>query len=220
MSMIISVWLACVKVKSPEILVYALLDTQSSNTFIDQDVCKKINADSEPVRLKLSTMTNRNWIVNSRRVSGLKVREYSSQEEIELPSPYTWEYIPLEKNSIHTHKIVETWDHLLGIAKEMADKLDCLVRLLIEYNCAGALKPKKVVTGEDHEPFAVKTKLGWCIVGPTVSLNSPGNTAGYCHRISSKEIPPITPTSIIRALKMDLLDINLTRRHQIPANIK
>ena len=48
-SMIIPVWLSCVKVKIPEILVYALLDTQASNTFVNQDVCEKINADSEPV---------------------------------------------------------------------------------------------------------------------------------------------------------------------------
>ena len=32
-SMIIPVWLSCVKAESPEILVYALLYTQSSNTF-------------------------------------------------------------------------------------------------------------------------------------------------------------------------------------------
>ena len=86
--MIILVWLCCVKAESPEILVYTLLDTQCSNTFVDQDVYKKINADSEPVRLKLSTMTSRNSIVNSQCMSGLKVRGYSSQEKIEPPLAY------------------------------------------------------------------------------------------------------------------------------------
>ena len=42
--MIIPIWLSCVKVESPEILVYTFLDTYSSNTFADQDVCKHINA--------------------------------------------------------------------------------------------------------------------------------------------------------------------------------
>lgn len=45
-------------------------------------------------------------------------------------------------------------------------------------------------------------------MGPTTPLSSPGSTAGYCHRISSKEIPPITPTSIIKALEMDFHDTN------------
>jgi len=208
-SMIIPVWLSCAKVDSPEVLVYALLDTQSSNTFVDQDVCEGINADSEPVRLKLSTMTDRSSIVNCRRVSGLKVRGYFSQEEkIVLPPAYTQEYIPLEKSSIRTRKTAGTWDHLPSIAKEMPDELDCPVGLLIGYDCAGALKPRRVIAGKDQDPFAVRTDLGWCIVGPTAPLSSPGDIAGYCHRISSKEIPPITPTSIIRALEMDFLDTN------------
>ena len=114
---------------------YALLDTQSSKPFVDQDVCEKINADSEPVRLKSSTMINRSSIVHSRRESGLKVRGYSSQEEIELPLAYTREYISLEKNSILTHKTMEIWDHLLSLAKETPNKLDCPVRLLIGYDC-------------------------------------------------------------------------------------
>ena len=158
--MIIPVWLSCVKVESPEILVYALMNSQSSNTFVDQDVFKKMNADSEPVRLNLSTMTNWSSIVNSRCASSLKLRGYFLQEEMELPPAYTQEYIPLEKNGIPTHKTAETWDFLLSMAKEMPDELDCPVRLLIGYNCAGALKPKKVIAGEDHNPFAVKTKLG------------------------------------------------------------
>ena len=90
----------------------------------------------------------------------------------------------------------------------MSGKLDCPVRLLIGCDCAGALKLKKVVAGEDHDSFAVKTKLGWCIVRPMALLNSPGNTAGYYHQISSTVNSPITPTSIIRALEMDFLDMN------------
>ena len=158
--MTIPVWLSYVKAESPEILVYALLDTQSINAFVDQDVCKKINVDFEPVRLKLSTMTNRSSKVCSWCVSGLKVRVYFSQEEIEQPLAYTREYIPVEKNSIPTYKTVETWDHLLSITKEMLNELDCPVGLLIGYDCARALKLKKVVARENHDLFAVKTKLG------------------------------------------------------------
>ena len=223
--MIIPVWLFCVKAENPEILVYALLATQSSNTFVDQDACKKMNADSEFVRLELSTMTNRSSIVNSRLASGLKVRGYFSQKEIKLPPAYIQEYIPLGKNGIPTHKTAKTWDHLFSRAKEMPDELDCLIGLLIGHDCAGDLKPKKVVAGADHDPFTVKLKLGWCLVGPTVPPNRPGNTAGYYHEISSKEISSIKPISIIRALEIDFLDTNpkektVTRRHQIPANIK
>ena len=85
----------------------------------------------------------------------------------------------------------------------------------------GALKPKKVFARNDHDPFAVKTKLGWCINEPTTPLNnSPGNSVGYCHRISSKEMPSITPTSIIRALEMDFLDTNPKQKTVSQEDIK
>ena len=129
-------------------------------------------------------------------------------------------YIPLEKNRTPSRKTAEIWDHLLGIAKEIPDELDCPVRLLIGYDCAGTLKHKKVVAEEDHDPFDVKTKLGWCIVGPRAPLKSPGNTAGYCHRISSKVITPITLTSIIRALEIDFLDTNPKRKTVSQEDIK
>ena len=98
-------------------------------------------------------MTYRISIVNSRRVSGVKVRAYFLQVEIELRPPYTRESVTLEKNSIHNRKAEKSWDRLLGIAKEMPDKLDNLVGFLIGYDCAGDLKPKEGVAREDNDPF-------------------------------------------------------------------
>nr|XP_043899053.1 uncharacterized protein LOC122780247 [Solea senegalensis] len=206
--MIVPVWLSSTAKNSREILVYALLDTQSSNTFIDQDVCQKIQAHTEPVKLKLSTMTDKSSIVNCHRAVGLKVRGYCSQECIELPPAYTQDYIPLEKNSIPTRDTASRWVHLLSVAEEMPDLLNCPVGLLIGYDCARALKPKEVMSGEEHEPYAVKTALGWSIVGATMPCTNTRNETGFCHRISVKELPPITPTSVIKALEMDFLDKN------------
>lgn len=92
--MTLPVWISCTRVDSPEILVYALLDTLSSNTFTDQDICEMIHAHIEPVMLKLSTMTDRNSIVNCECAAGLKVRGNLSQDLIELPPVYTQEYSP------------------------------------------------------------------------------------------------------------------------------
>lgn len=75
-SMIVPVCLSCTAENGPETLVYALLDTQSNNTFIDQDVCEIIQADTEPVKLKLSTITDRGSIVNCQRAVGLIARGY------------------------------------------------------------------------------------------------------------------------------------------------
>ncbi|XP_048846374.1 uncharacterized protein LOC125717469 [Brienomyrus brachyistius] len=205
-SMTVPVWISCVGKNCTETLVYALLDTQSSNTFIDQEVCHNIQADTEPIVLKLSTMTNRGSRVNCQRATGLRVRGYYSQEYIELPPAYTREYIPLEQNSIPTCETAKRWNHLLCISSEIPDLLNCPVGLLIGYDCSRALKPRQVISGEEFEPYAVKTDLGWSIVGSKTSHNSSRDVTGLCHRISVKELPSIAPTSIIKALEMDFLD--------------
>ncbi|KAJ8332755.1 hypothetical protein SKAU_G00416510, partial [Synaphobranchus kaupii] len=207
-SMIVPVWLSCAATNSPETLVYALLDTQSSNTFIDQDVCEKLRADTEPVKLKLSTMTDRGSIVNCHRVVGLRVRGYLSEECIELPPAYTRQYIPLEQKSIPTCETAKGWAHLLSIAEEIPGLLNCPVGLLVGYDCARALKPNQVISGEDYDPYAVKTDLGWSIVGSIIPQTSSKDVTGFCHRVSVKELPPITLASVIKALEMDFLDTN------------
>ena len=50
-SMIVPVWISSTTNPVKETLVYTLLDTQSSNTFVDQDVCGKLGVGSEPVKL-------------------------------------------------------------------------------------------------------------------------------------------------------------------------
>lgn len=65
-STIIPVWVSCTSVPSREVLVYALLDTQSDTTFILKETAKALNARSEPVQLKLSTLASINtYLVGS-----------------------------------------------------------------------------------------------------------------------------------------------------------
>lgn len=87
----------------------------------------------------------------------------------------------------------------------MPDLLDCPVGLLIGYDCPRALKPTQVISGKDHEPYAVKTDLGWSIVGCITPNTCSRNVAGFCHRISVK-LPAITPASTIRTLEADFRD--------------
>ena len=166
-SMIVPVWLSCDADFSPEILVYAFLDTQSSNTFVDRDVCERLGAKTEHVKLKLSTMTDEGTIVKCQRASGLKVRGYYSKKhaKIDLPPAYTREHIRLEQDSIPTRDTARRWTHLLPIEKELPHRLDCPAGLLIGYDCVRALEPTQVISGKKSSPYAIQTELGWSIIG-------------------------------------------------------
>lgn len=84
--------------------------------------------------------------------------------------------------------------------------MNCGARLLIGYNCSRALIPRKVVAGGDYEPYAIKTDLGWSIVRSAPQHLNAKDVTGLCHRVSVRELPPLTPSSVIKALESDFAD--------------
>lgn len=206
-SMIVPVWVSSAKNPSKEQLVYALLDTQSDSTFIDKEISNELQIDTYPVKLKLTTMLGENMIMKSERVSGLRVRGYNSSVHIDLPPSYTKDCIPVNRDHIPTHETAKRWPHLTAITDEMPPLLGCDVGLLIGYNCPRTLAPRQVLAGKDNEPYAILTDLGWSIVGcSTPCLHE--SESSLCHRVTVKELPPVTPMDVISALESDFKDTN------------
>ena len=85
--------------------------------------------------------------------------------------------------------------------------LDIDIGLLIGYNCSNALIPREVIAGESNEPYAVKTDLGWSIVG-SISPSSVSETTGFCYRVSVREVPMMTPRDALNLLESDFKDTN------------
>ncbi|KAA0703644.1 hypothetical protein E1301_Tti015510 [Triplophysa tibetana] len=222
---VIPVWLSSLTQPEKEVLVYALLDSLGDTTFFLSEVAEVLEADKEQVKLKLSTMTSRTTVVSSQRVNNLQVRGFYSGKNISLPPVYTREFIPANKSHIPTNEAAKAWSHLEHLQEEIAPLQDCEVGLLIGYNCSQALLPKEVVFGEDHQPYAQRTDLGWSIVGhrhPTVDY---GDAIGISHRIVVRQVTPgvepslnlktevhyvsrnkvkeITPSDIIKVLESD-----------------
>lgn len=82
---IIPVWLSFTSQPSQEILVPALLDSQSDTTFILTEVAEPLEANKEQAKLKLSNMTSRTAVVSSQRVNDLQVRGFYTSKRISLP---------------------------------------------------------------------------------------------------------------------------------------
>ena len=107
------------------------------------------------------------------KVEGLVVQRLDKQTVVELPKVYSRGSIPARRNQIPTPEIASKWQHLTKIKDEIPSiQHDVEVSLLIGCNCPKALKPQEVILGNDNDPYAVKTKLGWGIIGP-VSPSSP-----------------------------------------------
>ena len=164
-SMIVPVWLSSLSKPDKEVLVYAILDTQSDATFILKETCDELNAETQPTKLRLNTITSQDSLVESQRVSSLQVRGYNSDLKICIPVAFTSTSIPADEEHIPTKEIAKKWEHLRSIEDEMHDLFDCNVGLLFGYDCSQALTPREVLAGRNNEPYGIKTDLGWSIVG-------------------------------------------------------
>lgn len=77
----------------------------------------------------------------------------------------------------------------------MSPELDSEVGLLIGYDGPQALLPREVIPGNEDQPYAQRSTLGWSIVG----YNSAGidleDEIGVSHRIIIKQVVPVIKTS-------------------------
>nr|XP_055041009.1 uncharacterized protein LOC129428127 [Misgurnus anguillicaudatus] len=207
-SMIVPVWLSSQRDPVSEKLVYALLDTQSDSVFVEEAVSQGLKVNSCPVTLRLTTMIGKDSLTSSERVSGLRVRGFNSTIVLDLPPAYTKQCIPVDRAHIPTNETARHWKHLTALTDKIPPLQDCEVGLLIGYNCSRALAPREVIIGADNEPYAVRTDLGWSIVGPSLKNHESVSGVNICHRVSIKEMPSVTPADLIKLLESDFKDTN------------
>ena len=132
-------------------------------------------------------------VISVSRIDDLTVERPDRCTKIDLPRVYTKDKIPSRRNQIPTPAIAERWSHLQRIKEkipELDKKID--IGLLIGCSCPKAIKPKEIITGKSEKPYAIRTLLGWCIVGPTNFSNTLDKTdssdESSCNRILEQEV--------------------------------
>ncbi len=170
-SLIVPVWLYHENNAKKRRMVYALLDSQSDACFVKESTVQALGVDGPDVNLKLSTVLAEE-MVTCQRISGLVVRGVNEEAEINLPRTYTRTAIPAKRGQIPRRETAEQWNHLNAIATKMIPyQRNVEVGLLIGLSCTKAIKPKEVIPGSEDEPYAVRTVLGWGVIG-VVDKNS------------------------------------------------
>jgi hypothetical protein len=189
-SMIVPVWVSTKSNPSKRWLTYAMLDTQSDASFLSEDVASRLDGKSVSTSLQLSTMTSKQTILKCNKFTDLIIQGYHESEVIELPGSYTRKFIPHNEDHFPTAEIARRWAHLSSIADSIEPSMKCSVGLLIGYNCSEALAPLDVLRGGKKEPYAVRTALGWSIVGRVQSSSQPSklDSTSLSHRIVSTEV--------------------------------
>ena len=187
-SMIVPVWVSTQIEPERQYLVYALLDTQSDTTFILDQTAKDLNAQAVDVALKLTTMTSRDELVHCKKYSDIVVRGFDLDTRIHLPSVYSRDFIPVDRSHIPTAETAKKWPHLASLSDKVPPLQDCDIGLLIGYNCPQALAPRGCITGEDNQPFAIQTVLGWSVVGCIDAVEASGDIICVSHKVITTRV--------------------------------
>ena len=123
---------------------------------------QRLGADCTPVEFTLCTVSG------SERRRGeqlsLDVLGVSTGKGVRLNKVWTTDSLPVVPESIPTSTDVQQWPHLKNV--DITDLVDKKVTILIGSDAPVALCPLEVRSGKKNQPHAIRTILGWTVVGP------------------------------------------------------
>ena len=184
-----------------------MLDCCSQGTLINTDLARKLKTEAVQTTIKIKTL-NGEESQEAEAVSGLKVSKSSGERMwIDLPVTYTKEDLPAGDEDVATPEKIKRWKHLERIAGEITQGQCISIGLLIGGNCPKALKPLDFIPSEQGGPYAIKTLLGWCMVG-TISETTSDTTVA-CNRVSVQDESSKNISSYYYAMETEVHDIGI-----------
>ncbi|XP_028417148.1 uncharacterized protein LOC114543600 [Dendronephthya gigantea] len=177
---VVLVWLFHKSKPENKVKVYALLDNGSGGTFIKTETMNRLGINGENTTLVLTTMHGTQEI-ETRVVNGLVAVNYQQEDvSVDLPRSYERQQILIDRDEIPKPEVAVKHQHLQKISKQLAPYMKNVeVGLLIGLNFPKALRPREVIHGQETEPYAVRSILGWYVNGP---VDSNGDATVRCNR--------------------------------------
>ena len=194
-------------------IVYPVLDPQSDACFVTETTLQKVGSKGEKMALQLSTMAGK-ATVNCYRATGLSVQGLTTTDRINLPVTYSRAEIPAERHLIPRASTLQEWKHLKRLTEELPPYLpDAEIGLLIGLNCLRAVKPREIIPGSGEDPWAIKTELGWSVVGfvegPPSALTChcvQVEESKHCHFVFKTQAREVSPLEVARMFEADFRD--------------
>ena len=166
-----------------------MLDNCSQGSFIRDELIKDLGITGRKLQLSLKTLTGEKsedtMAIDGLAVYEIDLKKTRTNEWIELLSAYSKQFLPVEREEIATPNKINKWDYLKSISREITQQ-DIEIEMLIGANYMKALEPLEIISSRNDGPYAHRTKLGWCLVGPTVN-NSSNKSLKYNH-IAVKDV--------------------------------
>ncbi|XP_030828101.1 uncharacterized protein LOC115919169 [Strongylocentrotus purpuratus] len=149
-----------------ELETWALLDEGSDVSLCDERLVEELGVQGAHKEFQLTTINKAGLRRKGLEVS-LTVKNVSDGESIDLPKVWTVDKLPISKSCIPTDEDLNRWPHLRGVHLPRIDEGE--VRLLIGSDTPEAFWVIDQRRGKRKEPYAVRSLLGWTVMGPTMT---------------------------------------------------
>ena len=164
---------------------YGLIDSGSDVTMIDPSLVYQLGIQGEQGQLLLSTVSQRGKQENGVKVD-FKIAPVDDQHSHQITVQNAWAVrdltIPLKH--VTARKRMEQWSHLRQVPFPEVERKK--VSILIGTNIQEAFIPLEVRKGRPNEPFAIRSCLGWSILGGSASTGS--RRQFNLHHASSEDV--------------------------------
>ena len=169
--------------------VYALLDSGSSCSFVDEATWKALGKSGRPGAISMTILhlqdSTKMFVMEGLTASAAA----DGSQAVELGTTYVRGSLPFDTANVMAIDEVKGWSHLASIVESL-ERFDPSIPFgaIIGVNSPEAVTPLECIPGKRGEPFAVRTALGWHVAGPMKSAGGVGDT---CHRAVVMELDDV-----------------------------
>ena len=121
--------------------------------------------------LKARATSRRQFTFYSVAVEGLKVCAATASgknRSVKIPKSFSQDELEVDAEDIATPEKIAQWEYLDEILHEISQSSAVEIALLIGANCLKALEPNKIISSRNGRPYAFRTILGQCVLGPVL----------------------------------------------------
>ncbi|XP_060589840.1 uncharacterized protein LOC132744996 [Ruditapes philippinarum] len=155
--------------KTMQVETYALLDEGSDVTLCSESLVKRLGVESKPCKFTLTTVNKSSQNINGKEVK-LQVSALNGGQVIDLQKVWSVKTLPISLQSLPDQSVTGKWKHLNGINLPKIDVNK--VELLVGSDTPDAFWVEEQRRGNKGEPYAIRSILGWSIIGPTCNGSS------------------------------------------------
>lgn len=170
------------------ITTMAFLDEGSSYSLIESSIANRLKANGKPQPLRVTWTAGLSRLERDSIILNLSISAVGSKESFPMNSVHTVKELKLPKQSLNYQELAERYSHLRKLP--LLEYPNDSPKVLIGLKHLHLFAPIESRVGQDGEPIAIRSKLGWTVYGPQEGGNLRTAYVGHhtCQGVSNQEL--------------------------------